>query len=102
MRFVLAALSRPVTVVMALVMVVVLALVVMVLLVTGRVIGTVARNCHTTAADRHHACNRKCRCDSLQHLCLLEDEFPVVACAPGPRETGDTGRPRPKFSCPGA
>jgi hypothetical protein len=53
-----------VVVILTLVMVaavVVLALVVMVLLVTSRVIGAVAGDRHATAADRHHACNRKCR-----------------------------------------
>jgi preprotein translocase subunit SecG len=47
--------------VVALVMVMVLALVVMVLLVTGRVIGAVTGNGHTTTANRHHAGNRKGR-----------------------------------------
>jgi hypothetical protein len=46
--------------VVTLVMVMV-ALVVMVLLVTGRVIGAVARDRHAAATDRHHTCNRECR-----------------------------------------
>jgi len=46
---------------MATVVVVVLALVVMVPHVTGRVIGAMAGNRHAIAANRHNACNRKCR-----------------------------------------
>jgi hypothetical protein len=81
---------RPIVVavamVVAVVMVMVPALVVMLLLVTGRVIGAVTGNRDATATDRHHACDRQCRGDSFQHRCLLEDEFSVVAYAPGPRE----------------